>query len=186
MPLISSRYRHCCPQSRGFPSQRLPFLWLTRVSTTACSFRRRCSSHSTSWSFSSNHWKHTSPELGWKCFTKCREQLFFRGCFCCLFFQLKGKPSQKYQDFPGHLRGTATHNVRLIHLDGHLADCVCGFVEHLKETSTTQSLCTYGTWQLQDQEGGDGKLSAAPILGSEELVSIRWYAQNLSNKLFEL
>lgn len=39
------------------PAPRLlPFLWLTRVSTTACSFRKRCSSHSTSWSFSSNHW----------------------------------------------------------------------------------------------------------------------------------
>lgn len=32
----------------------------------------------------------------------------------------------------------------------------------------------------------DGMLSAAPILGSEELVSIRWYAQNLPNKLYEL
>lgn len=35
----------------------LPFLWLASISTTACSFRRRWSSHSTSWSFSSNHWR---------------------------------------------------------------------------------------------------------------------------------
>lgn len=43
------------PAPSAFP-RLLPFLWFTRVSTTACSFRKRCSSHSTSWSFSSNHW----------------------------------------------------------------------------------------------------------------------------------
>lgn len=104
-----ARYRHCCPPSRGFLSQRLPFLWLTRVSTTACSFRRRCSSHSTSWSFSSNHWKHTSPELGWKCFIKCREQLFFRGCFivCFCFFSIERKT---ISEISGLLRASEGHS----------------------------------------------------------------------------
>lgn len=73
-------------------------------------------------------------------------------------------------------RHRATHNVWFIHLDGHFADCICGFVEHLEETSATQCLSTHGTGQLQDQEGGDGKLPAAPILGLEELVSIRCHA----------
>ena len=50
-------------------------------------------------------------------------------------------------------RPSATHNVGFIHLDGHFADCICSFVEHLEETSATQCLGTHSTWQLQEQEG---------------------------------
>lgn len=74
--LISSLLKTLISPSPGaFLSQRLPFLWLTRVSTTACSFRRRCSSHSTSWSFSSNHWKY-KPSAGLKIFHKIQAAAF--------------------------------------------------------------------------------------------------------------
>lgn len=55
-PISSSLETSASPQLQVHVRSLLPFLWLTRVSTTACSFRKRCSSHSTSWSFSSNHW----------------------------------------------------------------------------------------------------------------------------------
>lgn len=51
-----AHWRHQFPPAPSAFPRLLPFLWLTSVSTTACSFRKRCSSHSTSWSFSSNHW----------------------------------------------------------------------------------------------------------------------------------
>lgn len=193
MPPTHSSLENSFPPAPSAFLRLLPFLWLTRVSTTACSFRKRCSSHSTSWSFSSNHWNTQVQIFNGGDSYRLQHRVSLRD-----WITLKESLySEKCQDSSGLLncktegageaeRHRATHNVWFIHLDGHFADCVRGFVEHLEETSATQCLGTHGAWQLQDQEGGDGKLSAAPILGSEELVSIRWHAPNLPNKLFEM
>lgn len=65
----------------------LPFLWLTRVSTTACSLRKRCSSHSTSWSFSSNHWNTQAQSFKGGYSYRCRAQSFLSGFFLFLFLR---------------------------------------------------------------------------------------------------
>lgn len=111
---------------------------------------------------------NTQPRAGLRSSTKCRELPFFSSFyqglfFVCLFVLFEKKV---ISDISGLLR--ATHNVWFIHLDGHFADCICSFVEHLKETSATQSLRAHSSRQLQDQ--GRIHVICCP-LGSQELVS---------------
>lgn len=74
-----AHWRHQFPPAAF--QRLLPFLWLTRVSTTACSFRKRCSSHSTSWSFSSNHWNTQAQSFSGGYSNRYREQSFLSSLF---------------------------------------------------------------------------------------------------------
>lgn len=45
-----------------------------------------------------------------------------------------------------------THSIGLVHLDGHLVDCICRLVDHSQKSGAAQSLSAYSPRQLHNKQ----------------------------------
>lgn len=49
-----------------------------------------------------------------------------------------------------------THSIGLVHLDGHLVDCICRLVDHSQKSGAAQSLSAYSPRQLHNKQTSSG------------------------------